>query len=210
MKRALLLTLCLSWATANAESQAPTSLALPAVSVQAASGAGALIAVPSAPLVFQVAQSVRVQPAQPELRLQPGYTTGTLSFTLFSEVNSEVQVISDDARLVMRGPAVLQLAAYTLLNVNAVSLEAHSGTLRVLNTKGELIARVPYVVVPAKSISQGVSLNYVPGAARIGLNYSVSSVNTSVLTPQWNLGLGLGLNTDTGNLGGGLTIGVNW
>lgn len=207
MKRALpLLLTCLSWAQATS---APTPLELPAVSVRAAAP-DALVAVPSAPLVFEVARTVLVQPDRLETRLQPGYTTGTLAFTLFSQVNTAVQVVSDDPRLVIRGAADIQLAAYNLVSVNAVALEAHSGTLRILNSRQEVIARVPYVIASAKTVSQGLSLNYTPSSTRMGLNYSVGGLSSSVLDPQWNIGVGLGVSTDTGKVNGGVTIGVYW
>lgn len=205
------LLLFLTCAVASAQSAAPTPLTAPAVKVGAVTS-DSLIAVPSAPLVFEVADTVRVQPARPELRLQPGHTTGNLTFTLFSEVNALVTLTSDDPRLVIRGePGVpLRLTAYDLHSVSAVALASHAGTITVTNTEGKVIARVPYRVAPSKTVNQGLSLTYVPRSERASFNYSLSGVNQSALDPQWNVGVGVNVDTSTGQVNGSVTVGVNW
>ncbi len=209
LMRHFLLFLCAS--VASAQSTQPTPLSLPPVNVQTTpTAAPGLQAVPSAPLVFQVATTVRVQPARLEVRVQPGYSTVMLPLTLMSEVHSQVKVVSSDPRLVIRGAAPLSLPAYQLTGVNAIALAPHSGTISVVNSVGTVIAQVPYVIAPAKTVNQSVNLNYSPSNDRVGLSYSISGVPLSPLDPRWNASVSTSLNTATGEVGGGINIGINW
>lgn len=211
MMKHFLLFFLLGVSLAGAEAATPTPLTLPAVSVQQVVS-DTLVAVPSAPLVYQVAKTVRVQPDRLETRVQPGYSTGNLTFSLFSEVNAQVTVKSDDPRLIIRGAegGHLRLFAYELHNVNAVALEPHSGHLTVTNSLGEVIARVPYVIAPSKAINQNFSLNYTPSGERTSASYSISGVTRSPLDPRWSVGVGAGVSLETGQVNGGVSIGVNW
>lgn len=68
------------------------------------------------PVSLVLAQKVLIQPAKLETRLPPGYTTGILNVTLFSEVSTEVKVQASDPRLVLRGTedGMVRLGAYNL------------------------------------------------------------------------------------------------
>lgn len=160
----------------------------------------------------EVARKVLVQPARLETRLQPGYTTGHLNLTLFSEVNTEVVLGASDPRLVFRGSrdGGQRLNAHAAQSVSFVALEAHSGTLTVSNRAGEVLVTVPYTVAPPRTINQSASLNYSPSSHRGALSYSVSGVPQSPLDPRWSLSLNVGLATDTGKVGGGVSLNVSW
>lgn len=207
----LIVSLLIGLSCARAQGTAPTELTLPPVSVQPAVSTGITVT-PSAPLVYQVAQAVRVEPRRVESRLQPGFDVGTLTFSLFSEVNTRVRVKSDDPRLVVRGEAAtwLSLPAHTMQSVSAVAIEPHSGTLRVVNTEGAVIALVPYTVAPSKTVNQSVNVNYTPSSDRLGLSYSISGVATSPLDPRWNVNLSVSVDTTTKQVAGGVSVGVNW
>ncbi|UQN08758.1 hypothetical protein [Deinococcus sp. QL22] len=159
-----------------------------------------------------VAQKILVQPQRIESRLNSGYTTGGLTFTLFSEIATEVRITSSDPRLVFRytNNKVI-LPAYVLQNINAVVLEAHSGHITVTNSEERVLAVVPYTVEPAKKFSQGAYINYSPLANTAGLTYSIGSAGTSPLQPNWslNVGIGVGLTSpsiDSANIG----VSVRW
>lgn len=182
-------------------------------------GAGAQITAPAVtvtpappPAPPELARRVLIQPERLEARLLPGYTTGTLNVTLFSEVPTEVVVESSDPRLVLRGAeeGVVRLGAYVLQSLNFVALGAHAGTITVRNRGGAVVATAPYVVAPAKTLNQSASLSYSPGNARGFLSYSVSNNPASSLDPRVNLSVSAGLNTATGQVGGNVSIGVSW
>lgn len=182
-------------------------------------GAGAQISAPgveisiepAAPIKYEVARQVLVQPARLEARLAPGYTTAMLTLTLLSEVNTEVTLHFSDPRLVQpASPAPVRLAAHTLHSLSLLAMGAHSGTLSVLNTQGQVIAQAPYTVLPAKTLSQGLSLNYSPGAGRGSLTYSVGGVPESLSDPRWNVNVNLSVSPGTGQVGGGIGVSLNW
>lgn len=210
--RPLPLVLCLVCGLARAAE--PTVLTLPPITLTPntpAAPAGGLQAVPTAPLVFQVAQQVMVQPSRLEVQLAPGYSIGTLTFSLFSKVNTQVIIQPEDSRLVIRdGQDPLRLLANQIQGVSAVASAPHSGTLRILNTRGELIMRVPYAVLPPKKVNQSVYFNYVPTGNTASLSYGVSGVPQTNSDPRWSAGFNVGINTSTNTLSGGLSIGVNW
>ena len=196
MKRAVALSICLLGA-AGAQFSAPSV----GISIQQAT-----------PIVSQLARHVLVQPDRLETMLIPGHATGTLTFTVFSAVPTEVFIRSGDSRLVSRtGPDTpIVLAPYTEQSVTMVALAAHSGTLIVTNKQGEVISQRPYVIAPAKVLNQGASLNYSPSSNRMGLSYSVSGMTRSLLDPSWSAGINLGINTQTRDLSGGVSVSVNW
>lgn len=196
MSKLPLLLAGLLWSAADAQFVAPQVTITPA----------------SAPPALQVAQTVRIQPARPTARISTGYTTGTLTLTLFSEVPTEVSVTASDPRLVLRAApgGRVRLGAYALSSLNFVALGAHTGTLEVRNTEGRLIASAPYVVAPAASVSQSASLNYSPSGHRGTLNYSLSKVPATGLDPRISLNVGVGLDFDTGAAGSNVGISVSW
>ncbi|GGR36019.1 hypothetical protein [Deinococcus ruber] len=167
---------------------------------------------PTQTVTLQVARQVRVQPQRLEMMLAPGHTTGTLTFTVFSEVPTEIFIRSSSPQLVSRsGPDTpIVLAPYSEQNVSLVALAAHSGTLTITNKNGEIIDQRPYIIAPAKVVYQGASLNYSPSSNRVGLSYTVSGVTSSPLDPIWSAGINMGINTHTQDLSGGVNINVNW
>lgn len=183
-------------------------------------GAGAQVTAPGItvtpttlqPAPPELARKVLVQPARLETRLQPGYTTGNLNLTLFSEVNTEVALRASDPRLVFRGSrdGVQRLNAYTAQSVSFVALEAHSGTLTVSNRAGEVLVTVPYMVAPPKTLNQSASLNYSPSSNRGALSYAVSGVAQSPLDPRWSLNVNLNVSTDKGTVGGSIGFNMSW
>lgn len=203
MKRFLLLGLTML-GSANAQ------FTLPPVNITNSPSSGITLQ-SSAPLVFEMATRITVQPARVGLRLAPGHTTGVLAFTLLSEVNTEVVVTSNDARLVLKSAGQpLRLSAYNAQTLNLMALAPHTGTITITNSAGQVIARVPYEVAPAKTVNQSASFNYSPSSNRVGLSYSVSGVNSSPLDPSWSAGINLGINTRTGDVSGGVGVSVNW
>lgn len=163
-------------------------------------------------LQTELATTVVVQPANLEARLAAGYATTVLNFTLFSSVNTEVFVKSNNPRLVVRGApdTPIRLMANTAQPTSVVITASHSGMLSILNRAGQKIASVPYVVAPAKTVNQGLNLNYSPSSGRVGLNYSISGANPSLLDPRWRASVNLGVNTNTGQITGGVNVGINW
>lgn len=186
----------LLWSAASAQFVAPQVTIAPA----------------AAPPALQVARQILIQPARPTSRLATGFTTGSLSLTLFSEVPTEVSVTASDPRLVLRGApgGRVRLGAYALTSLSFVALEAHSGTLEVRNSEGRLVASAPYVVAPAASVNQSASLNYNPWSNRGTLNYSLSGVPATPLDPRVSLNVGLGLDFETGAAGGSVGVSVSW
>ncbi|EYB67664.1 hypothetical protein DEIPH_ctg033orf0084 [Deinococcus phoenicis] len=164
------------------------------------------------PAPLEVAHKVLVQPSKLETRLQTGYTTGTLNFTLFSEVNTEVVLKASDPRLVFRGSenGMLRLNAYTLQSVNFVALGAHSGTISVSNREGRVLETVPYTVAPAKTLNQSMSLYYTPGNNQGALSYSVSGNPQSPLDPRWSMNVNLNVRPNEGKVGGSVGLNVSW
>ncbi|WP_345455145.1 hypothetical protein [Deinococcus aluminii] len=73
-----------------------------------------------------------------------------------------------------------------------------------------MIAQVPYVVAPTKTLNQSVSLNYAPLANRGSLSYPVSGVPTSVLNPRWSAYVGLSVDGQAGTVGGNVGVNINW
>lgn len=174
---------------------------------------GVSIGIQSAPpLTFELAQRVLIQPARLETSIAAGRSTGILTFTLMSPVNTEVFVRTSDPRLVVRGDPTtpLQLLAYSELSLNLVALEPHRGSISVLNREGAVIATVPYVVAAPKQLNQSASVSYLPSYNRLGASYSVSGVPTSPLDPTWSLNVNLGLDTKRGSLTEGVSLTVNW
>lgn len=196
MSKLPLLLAGLLWSAAGAQFVAPQVTVTPA----------------SAPPALQVAQTVRIQPARPTARVAAGYTTGSLTLTLFSEVPAEVSVTASDPRLVLRGAPgnKVRLGAYALTSLNFVALEAHEGTLEVRNSEGRLIASAPYVVAPAARVNQSASLNYSPRSRQGTLSYSLSKVPATGLDPRISLNVGVGLDLDTGTAGGNVGVSVSW
>lgn len=166
----------------------------------------------AAPAVSQLARHVLLQPDRLETMLNPGHITGTLTFTVFSDVQTEVFIRSSDPRLVSRsGPDTpIVLAPYTEQSVTLVALAAHIGTLVVTNKNGEVIGQQPYVIAPAKAVNQGASLNYSPSSNRLGLSYNVSGMSQSILDPTWSATFNLGVNIHTQDLTGGVGVSINW
>lgn len=158
---------------------------------------------------LEVARAILVQPSKLEMRLAPGYTTGMLTFSLLSEVLTEVTLETSDERLVARTPTV-RLQPQTPQSVSLLARGPHRGLLRVRNSQGELLAQVPYEVAAPKTINQSVSLNYTPRNQQGSLYYSVSGIPQSVLDPRWNTFVGLTLNAQTGEVGGSVGISVSW
>ena len=210
MNHALLPTLLLSLLVLpSAQAQAtPTPLTLPPV--QVTSAPAGLSAVPTAPLTFQVARTVRVQPARLETRLGIGLSTANLTFTVMTDVTAQVTVSSDSPHLILPGGGTLRLLAYTAQGVTGVALKPHSGTLTFRNSRGEPLASVPYEVAPARTLTQGLKLNLSPSSGNASLSYAVSGVPQSTLDPRWNVNLGVDLDTRTGNLSTSVSVGVNW
>jgi hypothetical protein len=164
------------------------------------------------PVVLQVARQVRVQPARLELMLSPGHSTGTLTFSVFSEVPTEVFIRSSSPLLVSKsGPDVpVTMGAYAEQSVSLVALAPHSGTLSITNKDGEVIATVPYVIAPPRDVSQTATVNYSPNANSFGLSYSVSPLTYSPLDPVWSAAVDLRLNTRTQDFTGGISVSVSW
>ncbi|GGL20588.1 hypothetical protein GCM10010844_44260 [Deinococcus radiotolerans] len=123
-----------------------------------------------------------------------------------------MKLSSSDPRLVFRvADNKIRLPAYANQSINAVALEAHSGTITVTNTEGKVLATVPYTVAPAKQFSQGASLNYNPFGNTASLNYSISGVSTSPLDPTWSLSVGMGLDLATPSVSSGtINLSVRW
>ncbi|WP_135230491.1 hypothetical protein [Deinococcus fonticola] len=159
-----------------------------------------------------LARKVLVQPERIEMQLPVGYTTGTLVFTLFSDVNTEVVVRPLDSRLKFRGAGnnLLRLNAYTLQTANFVVLEAHRGVIELLNTRGEVIEKVRYTVVPHKAVNQSANLSYNPFSGQVSAGYSVSTVPASSLAPNISAGVGMGYDIQKGQLGGSVYLNVRW
>ena len=158
---------------------------------------------------LEVARTVLVQPARLEMRLAPGYTTGMLTFSLLSEVLTEVTLETSDERMVVR-TAKVRLQPQTPQSVSLLARGAHQGLLRVRNSAGELLAQVSYEVAAPKSINQNLSLNYTPRNQQGSLSYSVSGVSQSVLDPRWSASVSLNLNARTGDVGGSVGVNVGW
>lgn len=208
MKHLLLL---LSYASlAGAQTTAPIPLKVPPVSIQTAPAVPGISIVPSAPLVFQTAKTVLIQPEKLEARLQAGYSTGSLTFSVFSEVNTRVTVTASDPRLVIRNGVSMSLPAYQRTSITAVALAPHSGIIRVINAEGVIIATAPYTVEPAKTVNQSLNLNYTPSSNRVSMSYSVSGVPQSPLDVRWNASTNLAIDTETGNVSGGVSVGMSW
>lgn len=199
--------LCASVAAAE-----PVPLTLPPVNVSATpTPPPGMVAVPTAPLVFGAAQSVRVQPSRLVLQLQPGYSTGTLTFTLLTDINAEVTVQAEDARLAVRDAQTpLRLQANQLQSVSALALAPHAGTFRVVNSQGAVIARVPYEILPPKTVNQSVYFTYSPSGKLASLSYGVSGIPQTSVDPRWSASVNMGVDTDTSKLSGGVSIGVSW
>lgn len=210
MNQALLRTLLLSLLTLPAAQAqaAPTPLTLPPVQVK--SVPAGLNAIPTAPLVFQVARSLRVQPARLETRLGTGMSTTNLGFTVMSDVTAQVTVSSDDPHLILPDGGALRLLAHTAHSVTGVALAPHRGTLTFRNSRGETVATAPYEIAPARTLNQGLRLNLSPSGGNASLSYAVSGVPQSTLDPRWNVNLGVGLDTRTGNLSTSVSVGMNW
>lgn len=210
MNHALLLTLLLNlMALPAAQAQAtPTQVTLPPMQVKAAPAG--LSATPTAPLTFDVARTVRVQPARLETRLGTGMSTANLSFTVMTDVTAQVTVSSDSPHLVLPDGGALRLLAYTAQTVTGVALAPHRGTLTFRNSRGEAVATAPYEIAPARILTQGLKLNLSPSSGNASLSYAVSGVPHSIFDPRWNVNLGVGLDTRTGNLSTSVSVGVNW
>ena len=195
-----------------AQAAEPIPLTLPPIELNSTTiPANSLEAVPTAPLVFQIARQIQVQPNRLELQFQPGYSIGTLNFAVFSEVNTQVTFQSEDARLVIRdGQFPLRLLAHQIQSVSAVASAPHTGAFRVLNTRGETIARVPYTVLPPKTVNQSVYFNYTPSGQTASLSYGISGVTQTPSDPRWSAGVNIGVDTRTSTLSGGVSIGVSW
>ncbi|GHF76007.1 hypothetical protein [Deinococcus ficus] len=191
---------------------------LPAVLSCCLSLAGAQATAPSIrvglppELQVSVAQEVTVQPRRVETRLGTGRLTGPVTFSLLSAVNTEVTLELGDSRLVNPGAASgpLKLRKHVEQTVVLVATAPHSGTVRIRNSAGQVIAEVPYVVAPEKTLNQSASLNYSPFTGRAGVSYSVSGVPLSPLDPRWSAGLNLGVDTRTGAVNGSVNLSVNW
>lgn len=210
LMRRVALVLCVLGSMARAAD--PIPLTLPPVELNSTTvPANTLEAIPTAPLVFQIAQQIRVQPSRLELQFQPGYSVGTLNFALFSEVNTQVTFQSEDSRLVIRdGQFPLRLLAHQIQSVTAVASAPHTGAFRILNTRGETIARVPYTVLPPKTVNQNVYFNYTPSGHTASLSYGVSGVTQTPSDPRWSAGVSIGVDTRTSTLSGGVSIGISW
>ncbi|GMA16532.1 hypothetical protein E5F05_13755 [Deinococcus metallilatus] len=193
-------TVCLLLALAG---QAGAQFAAPGITLTPSS-------TQAAPL--EVARHVLVQPERLETRLQTGYTTGNLNFTLFSEVNTEVVLKTSDPRLVLLGSenGVVRLNAYSLQSVSGVALGAHNGTLTVSNRAGQVLVTVPYIVAPAKALNQSVSFYYTPGSNQGSLSYAVSGNPQSPLDPRWSMSVGVNVNPREGRVGGSVGLNVSW
>lgn len=198
LKRSGLPGLCL-WAALTAATAA-AQVSVPKVSIT-----------PSQVTTTELARTVLVQPAQLEARLNPGMSTTTLTFTLLSPITTEVYLKSQDRRLIVRLPdAPVRLTAHMTQPVSVLVMEPHAGQLSVLNRSGDVIGTVPYRVKSAKLVNQNLSLNYSPGGARLGLNYSVSGVPASIFDPRWSASANVSLKTDSGQLGGGVSVNLSW
>ncbi|MFC6617507.1 hypothetical protein [Deinococcus radiophilus] len=119
--------------------QAQGNLVMPAVSIRPTT---------ATPVPTELARQVLVQPARLEAAVAPGYTTAPLTFTLLSEVATEVYLRPSDPRLVFRGPkdGQVSLTPYTLQSVSFLAMTAHNGVIDILNAAGERIAqaRIPF------------------------------------------------------------------
>ncbi|GAA5512165.1 hypothetical protein Dcar01_00879 [Deinococcus carri] len=166
----------------------------------------------AAPAPLEIARRVLVQPSKLEMRLQTGYTTGNLNFTLFSEVPTEVTLKASDSRLVLLGgeKGAVRLNAYLLQTVTFVAVGAHSGTITISNHAGQVLETVPYTVAPAKTVNQSVSLYYTPGSNVGSLSYSVSGNPLSPLDPRWSMSVSLNVKPSESKVGGSVGLNVSW
>ncbi|WP_278914244.1 hypothetical protein [Deinococcus wulumuqiensis] len=160
----------------------------------------------------ELARRVLVQPARVEQYLQRGYTTANLSFSLLSEVHTEVALRPRDPRMVFRGPADgrVLLSAYATQSVSFVVLAAHAGTVDILNREGTVIAQATYDVRPPKVLNQSASLSYNPFDGRTSLGYSVSLASTSIFAPSVGASAGLSFNAAQNRLDGNVSLNVRW
>ncbi|MHA0033749.1 hypothetical protein [Deinococcus sp. PESE-13] len=160
----------------------------------------------------ELARRVLVQPARAEQYLQRGYTAANLSFSLLSEVSTEVILRPRDPRTVFRGPADgrVQLSAYAAQSVSFVVMAAHAGTVDILNREGTVIAQATYDVRPPKAVNQSASLGYNPFDGRTSLGYSVSLVPTSIFAPSLGVSAGLSFNPAQDRVDGSVSLNVRW
>lgn len=196
------------------------ALALLGAAVPGASAAqtGALVApavtvqqVTAAPAPTEVARQVLIQPSRLEAAVAPGYTTALLSFTLLSEVPTEVYLRPADPRLVFRGApeGKVILTPYTLHSVSFLALSAHSGAVDIFNAAGQRIAQAPYTVFPAKTVNQAAALNFSPLTGRTSVAYSVAPVPQGLRAPALSANVNLGY-TPPDRVDGTVSLSVRW
>ena len=166
----------------------------------------------TAPPQAELARQVLVQPARVEQFLQRGYTTATLSFSLLSEVSTEVVLRPRDPRMVFRGPADgrVRLSAYNTQSVSFVVMAAHAGTVDILNAEGAVIAQATYDVRPPNTLNQSAALSYNPFDGRTSLSYSVSLVPAALCAPSVGASAGRSFNPAQDRLDGSVSLNVRW
>ena len=113
-------------------------------------------------------------------------------------------------RAAASGRTAVALRPYAEQTVSFVAMAAHSGTVRVRNGDGQIIAEVPYTVAPAKVVNQSASVNSSSSGDRVGLSYSVGGVPQSAFDPRWNVNVNIGVTPAAGTVSGSVSISVNW
>jgi hypothetical protein len=112
---------------------------------------------PNAGLEFEVARELYLSPTFMRGEISTNSTTTNLSVSVTSRINTEVEVRTNHPDLITAGESRLQIRAGSRIGVSFTAFSPHSGTVEFVNTDGEIIEAVDYVVTKKRTYRQNVS-----------------------------------------------------
>ncbi|MDZ7726121.1 MAG: hypothetical protein U5L75_00890 [Candidatus Campbellbacteria bacterium] len=114
---------------------------------------------PNAGIEFEVAEELYLSPTFMEAEISDDGTTANLSVSVSSRISTEVEVRAPHEDLLVSGDKLVRIRAGSRIGVSFTAYAPHEGTVEFVNTNGEVVETINYVVTKGRSYRQSVSAN---------------------------------------------------
>lgn len=161
---------------------------------------------------FNVAREIKFQPLSIDIQLQIKNRMTDFSIVIFSEIDKEV-FIKLDSSIVPIGEELTQpihITANVPKSIHLYSYIPGKGKIILQEMDNGKVHIIPYNISLAKQINQGVAVSYYQNSNLLNLIYNTSHISQAPSEPSWNTGIGVSLNTLTGQASQFVTFNFNW
>lgn len=157
---------------------------------------------PNAGIEFEVAEELYLSPTFMEAEIPAHGTIATLSVSVSSRISTEIEVHTPHADLQVSGDKHVRIRAGSRIGITFTAYAPHEGTVELVNTNGDVVETIDYVVTKGRSYRQNVSAS-VSHDGDVSARYGI----------RFDDGYGLNVNmsrTEDGDVSGSVSGNYSW